>query len=675
MPSQRPAEEDSSAEALLEEARAVLQSIWGYPEFRAGQGDAVRAVLQGEDTLVLFPTGGGKSLCFQVPAMVLEGVTLVISPLIALMQDQVEQLLSLGVPATFLNSTLSEGELDRRIRAVRSGEVKLVYIAPERLASRHFQAELRQWMISLVAVDEAHCISEWGHDFRPSYRRIRASLSWLDDSVGWIALTGSATPEVKKDMVEALGFANPRIIETPFARENLTWWVRESANRTRDVMAAVERAATLGSMILYAPTRAACEQWAARIRAKGIVAKAYHAGLTPEQRQRIQAEWIRGDFPVVVATNAFGMGIDKPDCRTVLHLSPPSTLEAYYQEAGRAGRDREAAFALCFVRSTDFEALERNLDRSFPDVDTIQSVLKGLEGLRHEGHVAGFAGEWGVQVSVESFCQKHDLRPGTLKTALHHAQRQGVLEWATDGEDQWALRWRLSQSELLDRLAQPSVSVKKQQFVDTLIRVFGPDAFEHDVVKPVSQLTASLGVSIVQCRRALQVLSQTDEWCSVRHITGELTVQWFGSGGSGVGVGSGGIGGSGGKEFDTKLYMAHKARLREKMNHVRAYCQTSGCREQYLRVYFGDLKAKSCGRCDRCMAMPAQNAKDDALAQQLLSSCGASKKTLKELYALHDSVPRPQIDAVIQALLEQNKLRFNAQDHTYESESQSKSNP
>lgn len=687
MPSQRPAEENSSAEALFGEARSVLQSIWGYPEFRAGQGDAVRAVLQGDDTLVLFPTGGGKSLCFQVPAMVLEGITLVISPLIALMQDQVEHLQGLGVPATFLNSTLSEGELERRIRAVRAGEVKLVYIAPERLASRHFQAELRQWMISLVAVDEAHCISEWGHDFRPSYRRIRASLSWLDDSVGWIALTGSATPEVKKDMVEALGFATPRIIETPFARENLTWWVRESANRTRDVMAAIERAAALGSMILYAPTRAACEQWAARIRAKGIVAKAYHAGLVPEQRQRIQAEWIRGDFPVVVATNAFGMGIDKPDCRTVIHLSPPSTLEAYYQEAGRAGRDREAAYALCFVRSTDFEALERNLDRSFPDVDTIQAVLKGLEGMRHGGHaaggvggksvpggtgggVAGSAGEWGVQVSVESFCQEYDLRPGTLKTALHHAQRQGVLEWATDGEDQWALRWRLSQSELLDRLVQPNVSVKKQQFVDMLIRVFGPNAFEHDVVKPVSQLTSSLGVSAVQCRRALQVLSQTDEWCSVRHITGELRVQWLGTGG----VGMGGVG-MGGKEFDTKLYMTHKARLREKMNHVRAYCQTSGCREQYLRVYFGDLKAKSCGRCDRCMAIEAKSEEDDARRLQLLTSCAESKKTLKELYALHPSVSTAQLDVLIQSLLEQKKLRFNAQDHTYESEFRSKSNP
>ncbi|MDR9388642.1 MAG: ATP-dependent DNA helicase RecQ, partial [Balneolaceae bacterium] len=381
------AEDYPSAETLFGEARAVLQSIWGYPGFRSGQEEAVRSVLLGKDTLVLFPTGGGKSLCFQVPAMVLEGVTVVISPLIALMQDQVEHLQSLGVPATFLNSTLLEGEIERRLESVRSGEVKLVYIAPERLASRRFQTQIQQWTISLVAVDEAHCISEWGHDFRPSYRQIRTSLSWLDDSVGWIALTGSATPEVKQDMVEALGFAKPHIIETPFARENLTWWVRESANRTRDVMAAVERAASLGSMILYAPTRAACEQWAARIRAKGIEAKAYHAGLTAEQRQGIQGDWIGGAFPVVVATNAFGMGIDKPDCRTVVHLSPPSTLEAYYQEAGRAGRDREAAYALCFVRSSDFETLERNLDRSFPDARVIQSILRGLVRVRDDGHV------------------------------------------------------------------------------------------------------------------------------------------------------------------------------------------------------------------------------------------------------------------------------------------------
>ena len=671
MPSQGRAEqaeqtdEHFSAEALFGEAKAVLQSIWGYPGFRSGQEEAVRSVLQGHDTLVLFPTGGGKSLCFQVPAMVLEGITLVISPLIALMQDQVEHLQGLGVPATFLNSTLSEGEIEQRLRAVRAGEVKLVYIAPERLASRRFQTEMQRWRISLVAVDEAHCISEWGYDFRPSYRQIRASLSWLDDSVGWIALTGSATPDVKKDMVDALGFASPHIIETPFARENLTWWVRESANRTRDVMAAVERATSLGSMILYAPTRAACEQWAARIRAKGIVAMAYHAGLSPEQRQKIQGDWIGGVFPVVVATNAFGMGIDKPDCRTVLHLSPPSTLEAYYQEAGRAGRDREAAYALCFVRSTDFETLERNLDRSFPDAGEILVVLQELERMRDGGqvsaggHAAGSAGEWGVQVSAESFCQEHNIRPATLKTALHHAQRQGVLEWATDGEDQWGLRWRFSQSELLNRLGESSVSIKKQQFVDTLIRVFGPDAFEHDVVKPVSQLTESLGVSAVQCRRALQVLSQTDEWCAVRHITGELKVHWFGAR----------TGGSLTKSFDVHLYKAHKTRLREKMNHVRAYCQTSGCREQYLRVYFGDLNAKACGRCDRCSSNQDPNSEQVALVQQLLTSFEESKKTLKELYALHDSIPRPQLDAVILSLLEQNKLRFNEQDHTYEIES------
>jgi hypothetical protein len=270
-------------------------------------------------------------------------------------------------------------------------------------------------------------------------------------------------------------------------------------------------------------------------------------------------------------------------------------------------------------------------------------------------------------VSVESFCQEYDIRPATLKTALHHAQRQGVLEWATDGEDQWVLRWRLSQSELLDRLDESSISVKKHQFVDTLIREFGSDAFERDVIKPVSQLTESLGVSPVQCRRALQVLSQTDEWCSVRFITGELRIQWWGAGSRASDSTSVG---SGRKEFNAKLYTAHKARLREKMNHVRAYCQTTGCREQYLRIYFGDLNAKACGRCDRCLSSQNQVVEDGALEVQLLASCEGVRKSLKELYALHPRVSNAQIDAMIQALLEQNKLRFNAQDHTYESDFQ-----
>ena len=686
----RPTEEHSSSQertlvdSLMEQARSKLQSIWGYPDFRSGQKEAIQSVFQGDDTLVLFPTGGGKSLCFQVPAVVLEGVTLVVSPLIALMQDQVDQLQSLGVPATFLNSTLSEGERERRLRLVRSGEVKLVYIAPERLASQQFQGEMREWVISLVAVDEAHCISEWGHDFRPSYRQIRASLAWLDDSVGWIALTGSATPEVKKDMVEALGFAKPRIIETPFARENLTWWVRESVHRTRDVMAAVERAAALGSMILYAPTRAACEQWAARIGAKGTVAKAYHAGLTPEQRKQIQTAWIHGEYPVVVATNAFGMGIDKPDCRTVIHLSPPSTLEAYYQEAGRAGRDGQQAYTLCFYRSTDFETLERNLERSFPDSNVLKAIFNALDSFRAETvqqnlsedpeNPSASSQHKGIQLSMDSFCKEHGFQAVAVKTALHHARRQGVLEWTVDGEDQWALRWRLSQADLLDRLSQKGVSVKKQQFVDTLIRTFGPEAFRHEQYVSVSHLTKTLGVSAVQCRRALQVLSQTDEWCAIRQITGELRIWWLSNSSTGFSHTH--------TLFDTKAYQDHKARLREKIEFVRGYCETLGCREQYLRTYFGDVRSTPCGRCDRCLAngladdqaMSSMGAQIE-LEEAILASCAEQKYSLKALYAHHKSISHADIDGAIQRLLAQKKLRFNEKDHSYETDSGWKSNP
>ena len=677
-------QERTLVDSWMEQARSKLQNIWGYPDFRSGQKEAIQSVLQGEDTLVLFPTGGGKSLCFQVPAVVLKGVTLVVSPLIALMQDQVDQLQSLGVPATFLNSTLSEGELERRLRLVRSGEVKLVYIAPERLSSQQFQGELQNCVISLVAIDEAHCISEWGHDFRPSYRQIRSSLAWLDDSVRWIALTGSATPEVKKDLVESLGFTKPRIIETPFARENLTWWIRESTNRTRDVMAAVEKAATLGSMILYAPTRAACEQWVARIRAKEIVAKAYHAGLSPEQRKQIQSEWIQGDYPVVVATNAFGMGIDKPDCRTVIHLSPPSTLEAYYQEAGRAGRDGQQAYTLCFYRSTDFETLKRNLDRSFPDIQVLKAIFNALDSFREEAFQQNQQNlsedrslsiqKLEVQLSMDWFCKEHGFQAVAVKTALHHARRQGVIEWTVDGEDQWALRWRLSQAELLDRLSQKGVSVKKQQFVDTLIRTFGPNAFRQEQRVTVSHLTKALGVSAVQCRRALQVLSQSDEWCTIQQITGELRIRWFTNSSTEHAYTH--------THFDTKAYQDHASRLREKIEFVRGYCETSGCREQYLRTYFGDVGSSPCERCDRCLANGlvsdlANSSLDSQINVEgaILATCAKQKYSLKALYAHHKSISHAEIDGAIQRLLAKKKLRFNEKDHSYETDSAWKSNP
>jgi len=303
--------------SLFDQAVSNLEKYWGFPAFRPGQDDVVRSVLDGKETLVLFPTGGGKSLCYQVPATVLPGLTLVISPLVALMQDQVDQLNDRGIKAAFINSTISKYEVEQRVINACNGMYKLLYCAPERLETGLFQYEATNLNIQLVAVDEAHCISEWGHDFRPPYRRIRENVENAIGETRWMALTATATPRVKDDIISIMGFREPTIISKGFERKNLKWWVTPTEQKNTQLIKMVTKAP--GSGLIYAGTRRACNELAAYIRTKGIRCEAYHAGLTADERKRIQQEWIDNRLPLVVATNAFGMGIDKPDCRYDVH--------------------------------------------------------------------------------------------------------------------------------------------------------------------------------------------------------------------------------------------------------------------------------------------------------------------------------------------------------------------
>ncbi len=313
-------------EQLFQRARANLKKYWGYDDFRPGQDEVVRSVLSGKPTLVLFPTGGGKSLCYQVPATVLDGVTLVISPLVALMQDQVFQLQQKGVPATFINSTISRTEVEQRLINARNGMYKLLYCAPERLETTIWQNMMGELSLSLIAVDEAHCISEWGHDFRPIYRRIPEMMGPVAGSIRWLALTATATPEVRGDIVTALDLKDPEIISRGFNRPNLQWWVIEEEQKKRRILEILKRAT--GSGLIYAGTRAGCEQLSEWLTKKGWHCEPYHAGLTSEQREDVQTRWIDGSLPLVAATNAFGMGIDKPDCRFVVHYDMSKSMEA-----------------------------------------------------------------------------------------------------------------------------------------------------------------------------------------------------------------------------------------------------------------------------------------------------------------------------------------------------------
>ncbi|MCE2903236.1 MAG: ATP-dependent DNA helicase, partial [Gemmatimonadetes bacterium] len=325
--------------STLDQARAVLRRHFGYPDFRPPQLPAVEAVLSGRDALLLLPTGGGKSLCYQVPALLREGLTIVVSPLISLMKDQVETLDRRGVPAAFLNSSLGAHDVADRMARARHGALKLLYLAPERLDADRTLTALRDIGIALLAVDEAHCISEWGHDFRPSYRK----LGTIRERLGGpqtVALTATATPSVRQDIVQQLALRRPKIVVGGFDRTNLTYHVaRAPSPRDKDAAAIAWLRRADGPGIVYAPTRTAVERVAAALVRGRVRAVAYHGGLDSALRQRAQDAFMDARAPVIVATNAFGMGIDKPDVRLVVHHAMPGTLEAYYQEAGRAGRD------------------------------------------------------------------------------------------------------------------------------------------------------------------------------------------------------------------------------------------------------------------------------------------------------------------------------------------------
>jgi ATP-dependent DNA helicase RecQ len=364
----------SPPDALFGDALAALERVFGYPAFRGVQEPAVRAVLEGRDVLVLMPTGGGKSLCYQVPALVLPGLTLVVSPLISLMKDQVDALARRAVPAAFVNSSLSAEETRSRLERAERGELRLLYIAPERFDSPDFKERLPRLGVVRLAVDEAHCVSEWGRDFRPAYLRIGAERRRLGCPL--IALTATATPEARADIVFHLGLRRPVVLAGGFDRPNLRWRVTQVRDeRERDHrLVQLLRDRIDGSAIVYAPTRRRVDTLADMLNRAGIPAAGYHAGADGNERQRLQDRFMREGAPVLVATNAFGMGIDKPNVRLVVHQAMPGNLEAYYQEAGRAGRDGKPADCVLLHAPADRLTHEFLIDQAHPDGETVRAV-------------------------------------------------------------------------------------------------------------------------------------------------------------------------------------------------------------------------------------------------------------------------------------------------------------
>jgi ATP-dependent DNA helicase RecQ len=625
----------------FKKAELNLKKFWGFDAFRSGQDEVVRSVFEGNETLVLFPTGGGKSLCYQVPATVFEGMTLVISPLVALMQDQVQQLKSKGVSATFINSTIPSFEVEQRLVNARNGMYKLLYCAPERLKTLLWEAELPNLHIDLVAIDEAHCISQWGHDFRPSYRDIRTALEPIAKQTRWIALTATATPEVQKDIVASLGFEEPAVISRGFARPNLKWWVIQSPQKKQKLEESVTKGAQQGDGLIYGGTRKNCEQLAGRFSRMGIKTEAYHAGIEPEERKLIQQRWISGETPLVVATNAFGMGIDKPDCRYVIHEEMPYSLEAYYQEAGRAGRDGEESFPILLYRPSDYEKAKERLDQNYPTLDELEHSYQIL--CDSFQLAVGSQMEESQPFEIEQLMKRGKLAYGKARSSVRLLNQFDIIAMQEDVKPAVCLQFTLSPAAIKS-FRERCENDQKAEFTDKLERMFGAMAFNEMTELDEAIVLEKLGVRRNALIKALNVLMQNDkilifEMHKQRSLVKVLEAR------------------SRKLTLTKKEVEAHRNNLFRKLEHMHGFVLTETCREVYLRNYFGDTAAKPCGHCDNCLK-PTSNQNEVPSVQEIAVVYDLLKEvpqTTEQLLGA-SNLQKHQVVQAIQYLMREEKV-------------------
>ncbi|XXF79819.1 ATP-dependent DNA helicase [Myxococcaceae bacterium GXIMD 01537] len=550
----------------LEEAQAGLVRHFGLTDFRPGQAQVVSSVLSGRNTVVVMPTGAGKSLCYQLPAVLLPGLTLVVSPLIALMKDQVEQLAARGISATFINSSLTDLERAERLRRLRAREYKLLYVAPERLRSATFQELLAEVGVDLFAVDEAHCISQWGHDFRPDYAQLGQVRKRLRPP-RTVALTATATPEVREDIVRVLLMKDPQVFAQGFDRPNLFLEVLGVGGDEERREACAQLARRGGSGIVYCSTRKAAEGMHSALRGRGVQAVLYHAGMEDEARRRAQEEFMSAKEAVAVATNAFGMGIDKPDIRFVAHANIPRAVEAYYQEIGRAGRDGGPATAVLLFNHADVYTQERLIESNHPSealLADLWNVLRTQEEFdRGVGALAGMVGSSEFEVSA----------------ALKILERAGKVERGGRGEGEHGIT-------LLEkaRVAQPHAA-DAQRLLRSLLETF---PVERSVTTELPILGRRTGLSPDEVRHALGLLEKAGA-VKVRKPFAGRTIRALDS----VPFPELGV--------DLGRVREQERRSLLQLKRMTDYAYTKKCRRAFILHYFGQEDVENvCGRCDVC---------------------------------------------------------------------------
>ena len=571
---------------MADKFQSILQKYWGYPDFRGIQRNIIESIASGRDTLGLMPTGGGKSITFQVPALAQEGVCIVITPLIALMKDQVQHLREHGILADAIYADKSRSEILQTLDNAIFGGVKILYVSPERLASEMFQTKLRHIHVSFITVDEAHCISQWGYDFRPSYLQI-ASIREMKPGIPILALTATATPEVVDDIQERLHFKEKNVFKMSFERKNLAYVVREAEDKQGEMIHILQSVG--GSAIIYARSRKRTKEMAQLLSQQGITATFYHAGLNPDVKDQRQKAWQKNEVRVMCATNAFGMGIDKPDVRVVIHIDCPDSLEAYFQEAGRAGRDGQKSYAVLLYNKHDELKLCKRVDDTFPPKELIQDIYEHLAYFYQIGVGSGQGKTF--EFDIEKFCVTYKYFPTKVDAALRILERSGYLHYEDNPDGKARVMFLLGRNDLyqLDQLAPSQDAV-----VTALLRSYGSlfvdlTYIDETLIARQAELTIqqvyfalkSLAARhIIQFipRRKIPFISYTRD-----RVDGDKVV------------------------IPKEVWESRREQYEKRIKSMIRYAKNDEvCRSRQLLAYFGEKNDSECNQCDVCLADQAE---------------------------------------------------------------------